>query len=67
MNTPFNAAEIQKNFGLKGTFSEYNQIHEGHINYTYKIVFEDGGVRTPYLLQKIRDFDRAFPGLHLRL
>ena len=53
LNTPFNAAEIQKNFGLKGTFSEYNQIHDGHINYTYKIVFEDGGVRTPYLLQKI--------------
>lgn len=53
LNTPFNAAEIQKNFGLRGTFSEYNQIHDGHINYTYKIVFEDGGIRTPYLLQKI--------------
>ena len=53
MNTPFDAREIQENFGLKGTFSGFNQIHDGHINYTYRIEFEEKGVRTPYLLQRI--------------
>lgn len=53
LTAPFNTDAIQKNFGLPGVFAEYEQIHDGHINYTYKIVFEADGVRTPYLLQKI--------------
>lgn len=53
MTTPFNVQEIQENFGLKGTFAGFTQIHDGHINYTYRIDFEHSGVQTPYLLQRI--------------
>ena len=50
---PFDIVEICDNFSLKGEFTGYEKINNGHINSTYNLVFENNGKITKYVLQKI--------------
>ena len=40
---PFDIVEICDNFSLKGEFTGYEKINNGHINSTYNLVFENNG------------------------
>ncbi len=50
---PFNIEKICEQFSLKGIFTGYEKINNGHINSTYNLFFEDNGKLTKYVLQLI--------------
>nr|MCR5041873.1 aminoglycoside phosphotransferase family protein [Clostridia bacterium] len=47
------ASQIASAFAVEGSVVGCTPVGSGHINVTYKVVFESGGVRTPYILQQI--------------
>ena len=44
---------IAADFSINGTFKEYTDLNDGHINSTYVISFDDKGETVKYTLQKI--------------
>lgn len=52
-NTPFDINEIKEQFNLPGEMTKYETIHNGHINSTFVLDFENDGVASQYLLQQI--------------
>ena len=50
---PFDIEKICKVFSLKGDFTGYEKINNGHINSTYTLIFEENGKVKKYVLQKI--------------
>ncbi|MBQ8767354.1 MAG: phosphotransferase [Clostridia bacterium] len=50
---PFDIEEICKQFSIKGVFTGYEKINNGHINSTYNLIFDDNNVVAKYVLQKI--------------
>lgn len=52
-NKPFNIEEICEQFSIKGIFTGYEKINNGHINSTYNLIFDENNVVKKYVLQKI--------------
>ncbi len=52
-NKPFDIAEIREQFSIKGVFTGYEKINNGHINSTYNLIFDENNNVTKYVLQKI--------------
>jgi hypothetical protein len=52
-NMPFNIEKICEQFSLKGIFTGYEKINNGHINSTYTLIFDNDGKVEKYVLQKI--------------
>ncbi len=52
-NKPFDIEKICEQFSLKGIFTGYEKINNGHINSTYNLFFEDDGKLTKYVLQLV--------------
>lgn len=52
-NMPFDIEKICEQFSLKGIFTGYEKINNGHINSTYIIIFEECGIVKKYTLQLI--------------
>ena len=52
-NKPFNIEEICEQFSIKGVFTGYEKINNGHINSTYNLIFDENNVVKKYVLQKI--------------
>ncbi len=52
-NMPFNIEKICEQFSLKGIFTGYEKINNGHINSTYTLIFNNDGKAERYVLQKI--------------
>jgi hypothetical protein len=52
-DTISNSKMIMSAFDLKGECTSCVKYGEGHINETYKVVLNDGGVQKAYILQKI--------------
>lgn len=53
MSKPFDIELISDVFGVKGEFTGYEKINNGHINSTYTLIFEDNGKVKKYVLQMI--------------
>lgn len=53
MNKPFDIKEICREFSLKGNFTGYEQINNGHVNSTYTLFFEEVGKVVKYVLQRV--------------
>ncbi|MGN1161652.1 MAG: phosphotransferase enzyme family protein [Candidatus Fimenecus sp.] len=52
-NKPFDIVRISEQFGLKGDFTGYEKINNGHINSTFTLFFDDNGKSRKYVLQMI--------------
>lgn len=52
-NKPFDIEKICEIFSLKGDFTGYEKCNNGHINSTYKLIFEENGKVKKYVLQLI--------------
>lgn len=50
---PFDIEKIAEAFSLKGDFTGYEKNNNGHINSTYKLIFEENGKVKKYVLQLI--------------
>lgn len=50
---PFNIEIITDIFNINGTFTGYETVSNGHINSTFKLIFEENGKVKKYVLQKI--------------
>ena len=50
---PFDIEEICEQFSIKGVFTGYEKINNGHINSTYNLIFDDNNKVAKYVLQKI--------------
>lgn len=50
---PFNINEIKEQFNLRGEMTKYETIHNGHINSTFVLDFDNNGEISQYLLQQI--------------
>ncbi len=50
---PFDIDAIQKHFSLDGTFTGFERCNNGHINSTYKLIFDKDGKSEKYVLQMI--------------
>lgn len=50
---PFDIDVIIEQFNLKGDYTGYETINNGHINSTYNVVFNNNGVPQKYVVQKI--------------
>ena len=50
---PFDINAIIEEFNIKGNFTGYETINNGHINSTYNIAFDNNGAIEKYVLQKI--------------
>ncbi len=53
MSKPFDIEKIAEVFSLKGDFTGYEKINNGHINSTYTLIFEENRKVKKYVLQKI--------------
>lgn len=51
-----NIEKICEIFGIKGTMTDCLTIKTGNINKTYKVTFDDSGVKTDYIVQDINKF-----------
>ncbi len=50
---PFDIELICEQFSLKGNFTGYEKINNGHINSTYNLIFEENGKIMKYVLQLV--------------
>lgn len=50
---PFDIDVISEKFGIKGQFTGYEKINNGHINNTYTVSFDEDGKTKKYVLQMI--------------
>jgi Phosphotransferase enzyme family len=48
-----NVGKVARQFQIKGEFEEARPYGSGHINDTYRLVMQDSGIRTPFILQRI--------------
>ena len=48
--------EFANRFGVKGDFDSIEVIDNGHINTTFKLIFNEGGNKKEYILQKINKY-----------
>lgn len=50
---PFNINLIKEKFSIGGDLTEYERIHNGHINSTFVLTFDENGKEVKYILQMI--------------